>query len=246
MLNKFLHAITNRSVISDNPLFVSDPNFLPATLPDGALQMRAALCLDNTTTDYYLKAYAAVMNIFPDIDDTLADPNRSYDVKDFYPEGVNSDGGRLLSSPGQSGYYLDIKPTSLPVPMTYIISYVAAGFCKLTQVETNQTIQSPIIAAADSVRTTLQVNWPAGWPFQGGIELFQTWQAGAQVVFTVEPSRFPYTAAVKALSAIPYFQNLLVQFNLAEIFQNTPSVKEQLALGLAVVASSNPAAFPAT
>ena len=244
MINKFLHAITNRAAISADPMFVSDPRFQPAALSTGDLAMRAALQLNNTSTDYYLRAYASVMSLFPDLEAIIADDNRSYEPSDFLPAGVRSTGGSLLSNQTSSGSYLDLKPVTMPVPMTYVISYESPGTAKLTQPDIGNQLSTSVIVMTDVNGAIMQVQWPEYWPFRGPVALSQAWAPGAQVTFVVEPSRFPYTAAVRALAAIPYFQQLLVTYQLATTYQNTPDVKEKLALALAVIAVSNPAVYP--
>jgi len=244
MLNKFLHALTNRTSLSDNPLFVPDPTFIPANLPTAAIQLRQALGLDKFNTDYYLKASAAVLNLFPDIAATLQDSNTSYDVKDFCPNGVQSLGGNLVSNGLLNNSYTDIKPTALPAPLTYNIIYGGPGTVQLQQVETGGQTVTNVIVSHDSVGTLLQISWPADWPFTGAVRANQTWQAGAQITFIVEPSRFPYSAAVRAMQASAYFQSLLMKYNMQSVFQNAVDVKKKMALGLAVIAVANPAVYP--
>ena len=244
MINKFLHALTNRKQLSADPMFVSDPKFLPATLSAGDIALRNALQLNNTGTDYYMRAYAAVLNLFPDLGAIIADDNCSYIPADFLPNGVQSTGGSLVSNQTSSGSYLDLKPVTMPVPMTYVINYESAGTAQLTQPDIGNQLSVSVNVMADANGTILRVQWPEYWPFRGPITLSQAWAPGAQVTFVVEPSRFPYTAAVRALQAIPYFQQLLTNYQLATIFQNTPDVKEKLALVLAAIAISNPAVYP--
>ena len=244
MINKFLHALTNRKTLSADPMFVSDPKFQPATLSAGDLALRKALCLDNTGTDYYLRAYASVLNLFPDLGDILSDTNRSYDVSDFLPLGVQSTGGRLVSNATSSGVYLDLKPITMPVPMIYNIDYDSPGQAVLSQPDIGAATNASVLATTDVNGTVLQMTWPDYWPFRGPVALAQAWTPGTRVQFIVEPSRFPYTAAVRAVTGISYFQHLLMSYQLATTFQNTPDVKEQLALILAVLAVSNASVYP--
>src|ERR1017187_6950970 len=157
MINQFLHALTNRKTISTDPMFVSDPTFTPATLTPEAQQLRTALCLDILTTDYYIKAYAAVLNIFPEIEAILADYNRSYVLSDFLPAGVQSTGGRLISNPTHSRAYLDLRPTVLPAPLTYIVDYESAGQVKLTQPDIGNVTHALVSVSTDPFESVMQI-----------------------------------------------------------------------------------------
>jgi hypothetical protein len=139
MINKFLHSLTNRRIISDDPMFASDPTFVPANLSADDLKLRSILCLDYTTSDYYLKNYVALADIYPDILSVLNDTVTSYQTKDFLPRGVRMQGATLLSNPGVSGFYSDLRPLSLPIGLSYSIDFVAPVVCQINRDRNNAT-----------------------------------------------------------------------------------------------------------
>jgi len=229
MINRFLHGLTNRRTLSNatGTLFTSSPDFVPAPLTAAAQQLRTALCLDDQNTDYYLQAYAALIEAYPDLKSMLNDPAVSYSVHDFLPRGVVSVNCALVSNSA-----------------SYNIGYVASGLCQITQLETGVQVMADCLASADPQEIWLRINWPSNIPFSGLLQLNQPWAPGLVVQLIVSPSQFPYAAALAGLASQPYFSLLLQRFQLQETFQNTVDPQDSLALALAVIASGNPAAYP--
>jgi hypothetical protein len=217
---------------------------VPAPLTAAAQQLRTALCLDDQNTDYYLQAYAALIEAYPDLKSMLNDPAVSYSVHDFLPRGVVSVNCALVSNSASSGTFTDPKPTGLPLALTYNIGYVASGLCQITQLETGVQVMADCLASADPQEIWLRINWPSNIPFSGLLQLNQPWAPGLVVQLIVSPSQFPYAAALAGLASQPYFSLLLQRFQLQETFQNTVDPQDSLALALAVIASGNPAAYP--
>jgi hypothetical protein len=146
----------------------------------------------------------------------------------------------LLSNGQPSGVFTDPAPSSLPVGLTYIISYVSYTVCKITQVETGTVFIAGCQVSQDPQNIWMRIDWPADVPFQGVLSLFQPWAPGITVTITTSPSQFPYAAACNAILSQPYFSQLLLNFQLTSVVQNTLDPQDKLALILAVVALSNP------
>jgi hypothetical protein len=244
MINKFLHALTNRKTLSTGLLFASDPGFVPMSLSPSAADLRTVLGLDNLTTDYYLHVYAALIEAYPDIKRELNDPVTTYSVYDFLPRGVVSNGAKLLSNGASSGVFTDPIITALPVPLTYIITFVSETLCQIQQIETGTVLQAPCQLSADPQNTWLRIAWPSGVPFLGVLSLTQPWVSGAVIKLKTTPSHFPYAATVAALLNNPYFSQILQTYQLSDTFQNTIDAQDQLALALAVIAASNLSVYP--
>jgi hypothetical protein len=243
MINKFLHAITNRKALSTDPMFASDTNFAPALLDPQASAMRTALCLDYTGSDYYLRVYASVMNAFPDIQGQLNDFATTYAVTDFLPAGVFMDGARFVNNTTLQGRYLDLQPITLPVGLTYTIAFVSPGSCSIKQEETGIIVAASCRAMTDVRETVLHVDWPLGIPFYGPLSLDQAWVNDCTICIQTCPSGFPYRAALDALLRNSYFVTLLQNKGMMQAFRTTADVREQLAIALLLIAVSNPSVY---
>jgi len=224
-------------------MFASDPTFVPANLSADDLKLRSILCLDYTTSDYYLKNYVALADIYPDILSVLNDTVTSYQTKDFLPRGVRMQGATLLSNPGVSGFYSDLRPLSLPIGLSYSIDFVAPVVCQITQIETGITLQAGCISSSDPNDILLRIDWPDGVPFQGPLRLTQPWVSGAHVYIQTEPSRFPYADAVNKLQQQPRLSQLLMTYGVLEAFKNTYDPMDKLVIALLVIALSNPSVY---
>lgn len=243
MINRFLHALTNRKILSTSPVFLRDPDFSPAELSQNALRLREVLGL-NAETDYYIAAYAAMIESHPDLKDVLSDPATSYSIYDFLPRGVVSTGATLVSNGDVSGVFADPTPTTLPLVLNYRISFLAAAVCEILKVESKETLTVNCQVVADDQNTWLRIDWPSSVPFTGLLRMTQPWVAGAIVNLEVSPGQFPFSLMVSQIKQNPYFSTLLQQFQAQETFHNTANPQDQLVLALAVIARGNPAAYP--
>jgi hypothetical protein len=243
MINSFLHAVTNQAELPGD-IFTSDPNFVPASLPAAAIMLRHKLCLDYTGSDYYLRTYAATVDAFPDILEQLNDPVRSYEVSDFLPAGVWTDGARFMNDGNLRGGYLDLIPASLPIGLTYTITYVSDNSCSILQEETGISVAAMVTTAEDPINRVIYIDWPGGLPFAGPMLLDQDWAEGSVIRIQTAPGMFPFQEVVAIANNDPYFNLLLQSSGLVTAYQTTADPREQVAIILLLIALSNPAAYP--
>lgn len=239
MINRFLHALTNLKTLSINPIFSSDPNFIPVVLKPDEISMRQILQVTDQVDEYYLKRYVAVMASFPDLEDQLYDDVVTYDMKELRPRGITIDGGVFLHNRGYSRY-LDFQVSQLPVPLTYVVEFVDGQTCRITQVETGSVVAVPCTVVSDPYGTILRISWPDGYPFIGALKTSQAWEDGCSITLHVEPTQFPYSDMVSKLQSNSAFVSLLHAQGLMAAFQNNEDDIEKLAVALLVIARSNP------
>lgn len=243
MINKLLHAWTNRKVISSDPMFAGDPTFVPIVLSPEAQKLRSILQLDYVGSDYYLKYYLAAIEAFPALKELTNDRVTTYSVKDFLPFTPTLEGADFVSNTGVCGIFTDLKPTSVPVTLTYTLDYVNDRLCRIVGVETGVTVVAACNAASDVNDVFLNVAWPPGIPFSGPLKLTQAWVSGARVVIRVEPSRFPVSNLISQLQTNFYFIQLLGNFQAMGDFKNALDLRERLAIALVVLALSHPVTY---
>lgn len=244
MINRLLHALSNRTGDFHDSMFASDPTFVPATLPADDLHVRKLMLLHKTDTDYYLKAYLAAVEAYPDIKGLAEDPVTSYQMSDFPPRGVELSGGEFLSKENSVGYYTDTAPADLPVNLTYWVSYFNNSLVTIVGRENGLVRRVPYVLSGDAPFQTLRVEWPESEvPFKGPLSLTQAWVEGARVDITVSPSKFPYAVLVARLQGNAYLMNLLIRNQLVDEFLAVPDDQRKTAIACVVLARANPSAY---
>lgn len=244
MINKLLRALSNRNQPFMTPAFaVSDPAFAPAILPVDLKSLRALMLLDVTTTDYYLKAYLAALNAYPDIQALANDPVVSYRMENFPPRGVSISGGDLFSSLDDPGAYLDNEAPTLPVALTYVIDYNSPAVVKISALETGKTSFPPFTLSGSPTPRTLRVHWPPGIPFTGLITLDQDWVEGARIEIQVTPSRFPFELITQRIRGNSWLVNTLAQHQAVDEYVATQDSQRKVALACLMIALSNPSVY---
>lgn len=244
MINRLLHALSNRTGNFHEPMFASDPLFVPAVFNAEEQQLRALMLLHRSDTDYYLKAYLAAIEAYPDIKALADDVVTSYRLSDFPPRGVAISGGDFLSKENSVGYYTDVSSTNLPVNLTYWVNYFDSRLVTIVGKETGLVRRVNYILSGDAPHQTMRVEWPeAEVPFKGPLALTQHWVSGAMVEIQVEPSNFPYASVVARLQGNAYLMNLLVRNQLVDEFLAVPDDQRKMAIACVVLALANPSAY---
>lgn len=240
MINKILHAVSNRALFY-TPLFVPQPGFLAAVLSSDAQNLRTALLLNVLNTDYYLKIYLGLLEAYPDLKAQFNDWHTSYEVTDFLPRGVLVDGGDFLSAPNIAGTFTDPPNTTLPVNLTYLIDYQSANLCNVTLVEqgNSQLVSYQLFGKAPE--QILSLDWPDTLPFVGQIKLTQNWTLNSRVQIFVEPSQFPYDLILASAERWPYLNTLLVSYGMNDAYAYSVETTEKLAIIITLLGLSNPA-----
>ena len=243
MVNKLLHALANRNSGFEDPLLVGDPTFVPARLSVEAERMRSLLLLD-AGGDYYLKVYLACVEAYPDIHQLLDDQTVSYKAADFPPRGVKVNGADFEARINAAGFFLDPKPTFLPLDLAYQVRYHDTRYVRIIGLGTSLTSTPPYTKSGVSPNEILQVQWPADVPFSGPLMLQQDWSAGALVEIEVTPSRFPYGLVVSRLQGNAYLMSRLIAQHLVDEYVGTHDTLRKIALAVTMLALSNPAVYP--
>ncbi len=240
MINRLLHALSNRSVFS-TPAFIPDPAFIPAQFNADTLALRQALLLDVDTTDYYLQVYLGLLEAYPDLKNLFQDFQTSYRLPEFLPRGVQIDGADLLSTPAIGGRFTDPPNERLPLALTWRLDCQDHNTCQISAVETSQVWLTDYQLVNMPSGQLLQLNWPAGVPFAGVLRLNQPWVLGSRIQILVSPSQFPYAVLVQRVRQVPSLSALLSRFNLTSAFAGSFEATEQLALILTALGLDNPA-----
>ena len=244
MINKLLHALSNRAGPFAEPLFISDPGFQPATLPEPERKIREAMLLQVTDNDYYLKAYLAAIAAYPDIQLLADDSVVSYQMTDFPPQGVEVSGGDMTSNSNMVGFFTDPKPVELPVNLNWSISYLDTHYLMIQGRETGVVRRTTYQPSGTAPNQTLRIDWPSDVPFQGPINLSQVWELGATVIIQTTPSAFPYQQVVDRLRGNWWLMHLLAQQKFVDEYTTFPDAQRKVALACMALALSNPSVYP--
>lgn len=244
MINKLIHALSNRKGPFNTPAFVVDPDFKPTVITREEQKLRDLLFLNVTTTDYYLKAYLACLEAFPDIKALADDDVVSYKLSDFTPRGVEISGGELLSKANSVGYYRDLAPMELPVDLTWRLHYSDAHHIRVLALETGLVRNVSYTVSGTVPNQTLRINWPDDVPFDGPVSLQQVWGEGAAVEILVEPSAFPYQLLVDRLRSNGLLMRLLIDNKFVDEYTAFPDPQRRIALACICLALANPSVYP--
>lgn len=245
MINKLLHALSNRTGPFEDPLLLSDPEFQPAVVTDTEQRLRASMMLNVLGTDYYLKAYLSAVAAYPDIHLLTNDDPTSYRLSDFPPRGVEISGGDWTSNPNMVGFFTDPKPTSLPVDLNWSITYLDDRYVTIKGSDTGIVRRTTFQPSKEDPNKTLRIDWPSDVPFQGPINLQQAWLPGASVVIQTAPSAFPYQAVVDRLRGNWWLIHLLAKQKFVDEYTTFPDPQRKVALACVALALSNPSVYPA-
>lgn len=243
MINRFLHALRNRKGAFNEAMFAEDPNFVPAALSREANHLRQMLYLHVTSTDYYLKAFASAVAAYPDIELLLDDKVTSYRMSDMPPRGVEISGADFLSKQNLVGFFTDQASQTLPVGLTYLISYFEPGWITIRCVETGIIRRTTCLLTGSAPTQTMRVEWPDEFPFEGPLSLKQHWVPGSSIEILVEPSKFPYEALVARITGNAYLMRLLINAQLVDEFLSFPDYQRKIAIAATVLAMDNPSAY---
>lgn len=245
MINKLLHALSNRTGPFEDPLFLSSPEFQPAEIKEPEQRLRTAMLLNVTGTDYYLKAYLSAIAAYPDIHLLTNDSPTSYQLSDFPPKGVEISGGDWTSNPNMVGLFTDPKPIGLPVDLNWSVEYLDDRYVTIRGNDTGVVRRTLFQASGADPNKTLRIDWPADVPFQGPINLQQTWSLGASVVIRTAPSAFPYQSIVDRLRGNWWLMHLLAKQEFIDEYTTFPDPQRKVALACVALALANPSVYPA-
>jgi hypothetical protein len=244
MINKFLHALSNRNGPFIEPCFVGASSFTPKSLSEQERKLREKLMLHITNTDHYLKRYVSCVEAYPDIHALLNDSVTSYTSKDFSHYGVSIIGADFLDMTNAQGRYIDNQAQSIPVELTYEINYHDSTYVKLVCLESNRVWMAVYQLAGDPPGQIMRIEWPMDVPFDGPLRLTQVWLQGGQIKITVEPSSFPYAEMAQRVRSDSLLTQWLAAINAIDEFYNTRDVNRQVALACVVLALSNTSVYP--
>lgn len=243
MINRTLHALTNRTGPFNTPGFMGDSNFHPKKVTTEERSLRRKLFLDLTDTDFYVRKHLALIDSFPELGRQLQDEFKTYRIQDFLPRGISMFGGRFVSTQSIQGRFTDVKPTELPVGLTYFVGHndnnSVVGTCKETGIRV--TMSCVITQVGDE--TWLRPGWVPSMPFEGPMSTTQTWEQGSQIEIHVEPSSFPYQLMIDRLKGDPYLMTVLIQFSMVDEYVGAQDPAEKLAIALSCLALNNTSVY---
>lgn len=246
MNNLILHLLSNRPGPFLEPLFGSNPAFVPTVVPAAEQTLRSLMFLDRTETDYYLKVYLAVLNAYPDWKQQFGyNLQESYQPEEIMPKGVYIEGGDLATFAGSASAYTDLPVDTLPVGLHYQITWVSNTACQVTELETSFLALADVVPSGTDPNKVLGIIWPTGVPFTGPLTLNQEWGEGAVVDIFVQPSNFPFPQLVTNISGNAYLQELLLSYGLSSAFNEDMDAMEQTAMALTMLGLTNQARLAA-
>jgi hypothetical protein len=245
MINKFIHALSNRMELFNTPSFVADPGFSPFQPDPMETAMRQALLLDRIDTDYYLHGYVACLEAFPDMRDLLEDDLVTYDSFQFRPAGVDISGGEFLSVPGAVGYYTDEEPLTLPVAQRYDLDYFDSTMLRISLRESGHSQLVGYTISGPVERPVLRPDW-SPYPFVGPVEAWQEWKSMARISIEVTPSRFPYHLVAARMERDPWCSKLMIDRGFVDEFHAVPDPQRKVALACVALALNHPSIYART
>ncbi len=234
MINRTLHAITNRAQGFNTTTLIADPGFRAALETEVTRRLRAMLGLDITRDDYHVFAVLAAVASCPDIDESFQDPVRSYALGDYAPPAPRYSGG--LAVPDAKGApQCQLLPQDTPVPDRFTLTYVDQDFGAV------QYGSSRVIVPVAVLDNLVYPRWPLSLGFSGGVQM--TWGAGAQFTAQAYPFRFPYEVLAETLHQAPEKNALLEAHGLLDHFYLAPTAVKKVALVALALGLSNPAVY---
>ncbi len=200
------------------------------------------MLLDITTTDFYLKRLIGTLMAYPDLYSNLHDDVRSYSADKFSFRTTTIEGATFLAGSGAAGEVLDIPLTTLPVPLTYTLTYKSPTSLSGKVHETGVTRHIPADVTDTYLRPRYGDNTPL-FPFSGAFRLAQPWVEGSRITIKVEPPGFPYAAWLERFRGDQTFHRKLVRYEMVDEFHSNPDVVEKSAIAVLLMALDNPAVY---
>lgn len=228
-LNRHLWLLTGRHNDFVNP-DLNTGRYYGDVIPTPEIAAaRAALCLGDRTTDYYVVgAMAALVSFRP-----AAGPNTS---SMFLPHSLHirppSIAGGTVRPMNQQQPSLLYRPKDLPVARRWYVTRIAAGTVRITT-DTGYLKDVPYRLAASVVYPEWpeDIGFAAAFAPAGGV-----WVDGSQVIISTEPSGYPYGAVAQSIkNSIDLIRLMSTEGTLAEFHAARSSIQKVGALAAAIV-----------
>lgn len=233
MINRTLHAITNRAGGFNTRALPLVSEFRPSEETQASAQLRALLGLDRKQDDYHVFAALAAVESHPEIQTAFQDEVCTYQINDYINPTPRFSHALVDDALGVPRCAL--RPTEAPVPASFSLGYVDTGFGVLTYGARREIIPVDVVAPIVYPR------WPAALGFNGGINI--TWEAGATFTGHAYPVNFPYDVMALRLREADCKNEFLLRHDLLNQFHQAPNAVKQVALTLLALGLSNPAAY---
>lgn len=236
-MNQILHCLSNRSgpfqAIPTLPEW-SQPSVRPAQ----EQALRTKLCLDISTTDYYLTRYLANLYSWPDIwQGLLAGWQETFDPTLIArPKVVATSCELLADESGVSSFEEFNLVQNFPVPLRWALTYRDAATALFQDLDLGRQEMVAVVPSSEILR----VAWPAWSPFSGPLKILQPWGPGERLEFVVEPAGFPWAAAVSKIQGDPWVNQQLAVLRLVDEYHGTTNPRLKLALVTAALVDAHP------
>lgn len=234
MINRTLHAITNRAGGFMTASLRAEPAFHPSTETPTTQRLRALLGVDRTEDDYHVFAILTAIEACPDIRAAFRDPVRSYAPHDYRPANpVYSGGTPVADAAGDPQCRL--KANETPVPTGFFLQFTDPG-CGTVRYGRRTTVVPVTISEG-----RVYPQWPEFMGFSGGVQM--SWEPGAVFSARARPVRFPYGVLAAALRADDAKNELLERHLLTAQFHRAPDEVRQVAVAALALGLSNSAVY---
>lgn len=236
MIDKILHAVTNRSDFSSSGLR-SVSGFTPITPAPAAETVMRLLCLDYSTNDYYVQGALAAIDAFPAIREAFREGDRSYALSEFQrpPDTFT---GVTPRSGAQGPWELHHPPKVFPVTFEAQLSFLDSNQMGVSW----DGASFPVPCSVSD--NTIFPDWPEDLGVVGALELLQAWGPGFRGTLSHVPTSFPYRAAVELLDLNTDKNELLLHAGLIEHYSFAADALEKFATVLLAVGVSNLQRWP--
>jgi hypothetical protein len=232
MINRTLHAITNRAMFNSDTLL--DSSYSPHGETTASRQLRSLLGLDRTQDDYHVFAVLAAIEAYPDIVAAFEDPIRSYETSDYSPPAPVFSGGAPISD-ANGVYRCQLVVTEAPVPASFTFTWIDARFGALRYGNRREVLPVSVMSSF------VYPEWPEQLGFSGGIDT--TWASGAVFQVDAYPARFPYEVMAANLQNADCKNGFLLQHGLLDHFHFASTSMEKVAVTALALGLSNPVVY---
>lgn len=215
--------LANRGTDFNNSFIPEFRQYEPPILDPVNKNIRDALYLNDTSTDYYLLTYLSLLNTIDSSQYLNSDiVTNNLSITDYVVQPSIINNAELVLS--DTGYPHIGIPSKLPIIFDYFISYKDNNY--VTLLTKSYSIDLGYVQEIINGETLLSINFGDLIPLTGKLKV-DTWAVTSSIHIQYAPKSFPYLHCLNSINKSNI--ETLLTHNLWENYLNASSTKEKLA-----------------